>query len=119
MALRKIDLVVPNGEKNASPEAVQKAAHDTGLEELVLSLPQGYDTLVGERGSQIQTSLEQLSEGRTTITVAHRLSTIRNADRILVLENGEIVEEGTHAALISKNGRYTELASRMIEIQEI
>lgn len=141
------------GMPDSSPEAVQKAAYDAGLEEFILSLPQGYETLVGERGTQIsggqrqriaiarailknapllildeassaldsdmeaqvQQSLEQLSKGRTTITVAHRLSTIRNADRILVLEKGEIVEEGTHAVLMSKGGRYTELASRMAD----
>ena len=58
---------------------------------------------------KIQRALDELSKGRTTILIAHRLSTIRNADRILVIEDGYIVEQGSHAALMEKNGVYAAL----------
>ena len=117
------------------------------IHEYVMSLPNGYDTEVGERGvklsggqkqrvsiaraflknppilildeatsaldnmmeMQIQASLAELSQGRTTIVVAHRLSTVKNADEILVLENGEIIERGSHDQLLQTNGVYSEL----------
>jgi len=56
-----------------------------------------------------QKSLSHLTEGRTTFVIAHRLSTIRKADQILVIENGRIVEQGTHESLIEKEGRYYNL----------
>ena len=57
----------------------------------------------------IQQALDELCKGRTTIVVAHRLSTIKNADEIAVIAEGEIVEQGTHQALMEKNGVYAEL----------
>lgn len=57
----------------------------------------------------IQQALNKLSYGRTTLVVAHRLSTIKNADRILVVEGGKIIEEGTHSVLLSQNGEYAKL----------
>ena len=62
---------------------------------------------------QIQRSLDRLCRGRTTIVVAHRLTTIRNADRIAVVERGVICEEGTHEELLEKNGVYAALYQRL------
>jgi subfamily B ATP-binding cassette protein MsbA len=63
----------------------------------------------------VQAALDSLVEGRTTLTIAHRLSTVRNANRIVVLDKGEIVEEGTHAQLLEKNGLY----QRLYQAQEL
>ena len=63
-------------------------------------------------GAEIQNELQAMGEGRTVITIAHRLSTIAHADRIVVLEKGEIVEEGTHDTLLSREGRYASLWHR-------
>lgn len=63
---------------------------------------------------QIQTALNELSEGRTVIAVAHRLSTIRNADQIIVLDRGKVVEKGTHDELVGLNGRYAEMLGEKI-----
>ena len=60
----------------------------------------------------IQTGLNYLMQGRTTFVIAHRLSTIRRADQILVIEQGNIVEQGTHATLLAEHGRYFELYTR-------
>ncbi len=64
------------------------------------------DTVTEQR---IQASFDELSRGRTTLTIAHRLSTVRNADRIAVVENGEIVELGSHEELLAKGGAYAAL----------
>ncbi len=131
----------------ASRESVEEAARRANIYEYITSLPEGFDTVVGERGVKlsggqkqrisiarvflkdpailildeatsaldnaseilIQKSLEELSEGRTTIVVAHRLTTVKNADEILVVTDEGIAERGTHDSLLSSGGIYSEL----------
>ena len=135
------------GKVNATDEEIIESAKLAGAHEFIMSLPNGYDTYVGERGVKlsggqkqrisiarvflknppilildeatsaldneserlVQKSLEILAKGRTTFTIAHRLTTIKNADRILVLTENGIEESGTHAELVEKNGIYAEL----------
>ncbi len=130
------------GRPGASMDEIIAAARQAYAHDFIESLPQGYDTLVGERGVKlsggerqrvaiarailsdapilildeatssldsvsehvIQKALESLMENRTTITIAHRLSTIRRVDRILVFDKGHITEQGTHTALVEKEG---------------
>jgi ATP-binding cassette subfamily B protein len=133
----------------ASDEQIEEAARAAQIHELISSLPEGYDTPVGERGYRfsggekqriaiartvlrnppvlildeatsaldneteraVQRALDDLSRGRTTIAIAHRMSTIRDADQILVLDAGQIVERGTHDELVELGGRYSALLS--------
>lgn len=138
------------GRPHADRAAIEAAAVAANADEFIARLPQGYDTVVGERGATLSggekqrlsiaraflkdapilildeptsaldatteaavlEALRRLSRGRTTLIIAHRLSTARDADRILVLEAGEIVEQGDHAGLLARNGRYAELCRR-------
>ncbi|MCR6719450.1 MAG: ATP-binding cassette domain-containing protein [Chitinophagaceae bacterium] len=75
----------------------------------ILILDEATSALDTETERAIQLSLAELSAGRTTLVIAHRLATIANADRILVVEDGRIVEEGSHATLVALNGRYRRL----------
>jgi ATP-binding cassette, subfamily B, bacterial len=135
---------------DATDEEIEEAARTAHIHDLVASLPDGYDTIVGERGYRfsggekqrmaiartvlrnppvlvldeatssldtqteyaIQGELERLSEGRTTITIAHRLSTVRAADQIVVLDKGRIVERGSHEELLELGGLYAALVAR-------
>jgi ATP-binding cassette subfamily B protein len=77
----------------------------------VLVLDEATSALDTETERAVQTAFDALAQGRTTITIAHRLSTVRNADQIVVLDRGHVVEAGDHASLISGNGRYALLAA--------
>lgn len=142
------------GLPDASPNDVIKAAKRAGAHEFISTLPNGYDTYVGERGVKlsggqkqrisiarvflknppilildeatsaldnesekiVQESLEELSKGRTVFTIAHRLTTIRNASLILVLTDKGIEEQGTHKELLEKKGIYYNLYSMYSDI---
>jgi ABC-type multidrug transport system fused ATPase/permease subunit len=81
----------------------------------ILILDEATSSLDAESESLVQEALEVLMQGRTTIVIAHRLSTVRKADRLIVLAEGRIVEEGTHDQLLSHNGLYAELYGRQLE----
>ncbi|WP_127142513.1 ABC transporter ATP-binding protein [Pelagibacterium montanilacus] len=136
------------GRPSATMDEIRAAAEAALVTEFVTPMPDGFDTVVGERGVMlsggqkqrvaiarallkdapillldeatsaldaqsehlVQKALERLMAGRTTLVIAHRLATIRNADRILVLEKGRLIDQGTHDQLVRKGGRYAELA---------
>ena len=144
------------GAYNATMEEVERAAEAARLTDFIESLPQGYDTWVGERGTTlsggqkqriaiartllmdprililddstasvdtetemlIQQALKELIRGRTTFIIAQRLSTVRNADVILVLDNGKIVERGSHQELLSRGGIYQKIYELQLRPQE-
>jgi len=81
----------------------------------ILLLDEATSALDAESETLVQTALERLMKGRTTIVIAHRLATILKADRILVMEDGQIIEEGSHADLVAKGGIYARLASLQFE----
>jgi ATP-binding cassette, subfamily B, bacterial len=139
---------------DATDAEIERAAEAARIHHMISALPEGYDTVVGERGYRfsggekqriaiartilrnppilvldeatssldneterlVQEALDGLSAGRTTIAIAHRLSTVRDADQIVVLDKGEVVERGTHEELILAGRRYTTLASRDAEL---
>jgi subfamily B ATP-binding cassette protein MsbA len=136
------------GRPGASDADIIEAAKAAAAHEFIEAMPQGYDTLVGERGGRlsggerqrlslaraflrdapillldeatsaldadserrVQEALARLAKGRTTLAIAHRLATVRDADRIIVLENGAVRETGRHDELVAKGGLYARLA---------
>ena len=147
---RSIKENIAYGRPNASQKEIEEAAKLAHADEFIRELPDGYNTLVGERGiklsggqrqhiaiarailknapilvldeatsaldseseAAIQSALKNLMRDRTSIVVAHRLSTIAGLDQIVVINDGKIVEQGTHAELLKKNGEYKKLWSR-------
>ena len=134
-------------DENISEFDVVKASKEIGIHDFILTLPGGYDYIVGERGVTLstgqrqlisflrvylrnpqilildeatssidsyteqilQSALKKISEGRTTIVIAHRLSTVIDSDKILLLKNGTVLEEGNHSELIKLNGEYKKM----------
>ncbi|MBI1979470.1 MAG: ATP-binding cassette domain-containing protein, partial [Elusimicrobia bacterium] len=146
--------VVAQGSSPISQSEIEAAAKIANAHSFILELPNGYDTVVGEKGVRlsggqrqrlaiaravlknppilildeatssldseserlVQEALERLMQSRTVLVVAHRLSTIRKADRILVLENGRIIEEGQHDSLLEKSGLYKKLYETQVTL---
>ena len=144
------------GRLDATEEEVIEAAKRANIHEYVMSLDEGYDTVIGERGVRlsggqkqrlciarvflknppilildeatsaldnateilIQEALDELCKGRTTLVVAHRLSTIKNADEIAVIAEGKIAEQGTHTELLETNGIYAKLYSQQFREED-
>ena len=77
----------------------------------VLVLDEATSALDTETERAVQQAFDVLAQGRTTITIAHRLSTVRDADQIVVVDHGRVIESGTHASLVESNGRYATLAA--------
>lgn len=137
------------GKPGASDEETKAAAQAAFAHDFIMTLPEGYDTFLGERGVRlsggqrqriaiaramlknsplllldeatsaldaesermVQAALESAMKGRTTLVIAHRLATVQQADRIIVLDHGKLVEQGTHDSLVAANGVYARLAA--------
>ena len=144
------------GKPGASPAEIENAARMAHIHDFIMAMPDGYETVVGERGlklsggekqrvaiartvikdpaillldeatsaldshteQEIQRNLREIARGRTTLCIAHRLSTVVDADEILVLDAGTIVERGRHAELLARDGRYAEMWRRQQESRD-
>lgn len=144
------------GRAGAAHAEIEEAARNAAAHDFISALPNGYDTMAGERGgnlsggerqrialaraflrdapillldeatsaldaqseAQVQEALKRLSKGRTVLVIAHRLATVRDADRILALENGRIVEVGRHDDLVAKGGLYARLSRLQFQTTE-
>jgi ATP-binding cassette, subfamily B, heavy metal transporter len=151
-----IEYNIRYGKPDATQAEVREAARLAQIHDFIMTLPQGYDSLVGERGlklsggekqrvaiartilksppilmldeatsaldshteKEIQDALERVARDRTSLVIAHRLSTVVHADNIIVLDQGEIVEQGTHPELLAKGGLYASLWARQREADE-
>jgi ATP-binding cassette subfamily B (MDR/TAP) protein 1 len=143
------NIVLGTPDENVSQDAIEHACREANIYDFIVSLPEGFNTIVGSKGALlsggqkqriaiaralirdpkvllldeatsaldsesehvVQAALDKAAKGRTTIAVAHRLSTIQKADVIYVFDQGRIVEQGTHAELMKRNGRYAELVN--------
>jgi len=85
----------------------------------ILLLDEATSALDAQSERLVQVALEHLMEGRTTLVIAHRLATIRDADKILVLDNGQVIDQGTHDQLVAKGGRYAELAKLQFRLDDV
>ncbi|MBC7288733.1 MAG: ABC transporter ATP-binding protein, partial [Armatimonadetes bacterium] len=144
------------GRLDATDEEIIEAARAAYADEFIQGLPDGYDTVIGERGvrlsggqrqriaiarallknprilildeatslvdteaeQKIQAALENLMKGRTTFVIAHRLSTVRNADKIVVIDEGEVVEQADHQTLMERGGLYADMYMRQFQLQQ-
>jgi subfamily B ATP-binding cassette protein MsbA len=144
------------GRAGATHAEIEEAARNAAAHDFIMALPNGYDTMAGERGgnlsggerqrialaraflrdapillldeatsaldaeseAQVQEALKRLSKGRTVLVIAHRLATVRDADRILALEDGRIVEVGRHDDLVAKGGLYARLSRLQFQSTE-
>lgn len=151
---RSIAENIAYGKPDATMEEIREAARQANALEFIEQLPQGFETITGERGIKlsggqrqriaiaramladapilvldeatsaldseseelVQDALNKLMSGRTSIVVAHRLSTVANLDRIVVLEHGKVIEDGPHAELIAKGGKYSTLWEKQTAI---
>jgi len=140
------------GKQGASDAEIEQAARDANAHDFISSFPEGYATVIGERGTKlsggqkqrialaralianprvlildeatsnldaeseaaVQAALARIMEDRTTIVIAHRLSTVRDADRIIVIENSQIVEQGAHDELMARRGSYRRLVEHQL-----
>jgi len=85
----------------------------------ILLLDEATSALDAQSERLVQVALEHLMKGRTTLVIAHRLATIRDADKILVLDGGRIIDQGTHDQLVAKGGRYAELAKLQFRMDDL